>query len=94
MDKPSMKFYCHIENGGHRFRAVSPELNMFGSYPALVYESNHYGNPGPAVTIPVLTVEQCDAMISCLEHIKKTHLEQDNPEKYSYEFEKPEVDLE
>lgn len=83
-----MKFYCHIENGGHTISVIKPERNSFGEYPALAYQTNHYGNPSPAVVIPVLTVEQCDAMIECLKHIKKKHLEKKNPEKYTYYFHK------
>jgi hypothetical protein len=85
-----MKFYCHIENGGHSISTLDPEYNTFGRYPALVYETNHYGNPSPAVIVPVLTAEQCDAMIACLEHIKIVHLNRDLPSKYTYNFDNPE----
>lgn len=86
-----MKFYCHIENGGHTISAIKPENNWFGEWPALAYQTNHYGNPSPVVVVPVLTVEQCDAMIDCLKHIKKKHLDKKNPEKYTYYFHKPET---
>jgi hypothetical protein len=89
-----MRYYCHIENGGHNISAVDPKDNKFGEYPALVYETNHYGNPSPAVVIPVLTVEQADAMIACLKHLKKTHLDKNDPEKFTYEFNKPELNPE
>ena len=85
-----MKFYCHIENGGHTISTLDPGDNPFGEYPGLVYVTNHFSNPCPAVVVPVLTAEQCDAMIACLEHIKTVHLDRDNPLKYTYEFDKPE----
>lgn len=85
-----MKFYCHIENGGHTISTLDPKDNIFGEYPALVYQANHFGNAGPTVVVPVLTIEQCDAMIACLKHVKKTHLEKKNPSKYTYYFHKPE----
>lgn len=86
-----MKFYCHIENGGHTISVWSPKGNTLAKYPALVYEANHFGNPSPAVIVPVLTVEQCDAMIECLQHIKKKHLNKNKPEKYTYYFDNPEA---
>mgnify|MGYP003704345755 CR=1 FL=1 len=85
-----MKFYCHIENGGHTISVIDPADNKFGLYPALCYETNHFGNPSPAVVVPVLTVEQADAMIECLEHIKKQHLNKKKPETFTYYFHKPE----
>ena len=85
-----MRYYCHIENGGHTISVVEPTNNKFGEYPALSYQTNHYGNPSPAVVIPVLTVEQADAMIDCLKHIKKNHLSKKDPSLFTYYFHKPE----
>ena len=60
------RFYCHVENGG-----LTVFVESYGPGPQyLTADWCHYGNAGPKASIPLLTVEQVDAMIKLLEDAK------------------------
>jgi hypothetical protein len=79
--KMKIQKYMHVENGGLTFGVAQDENDP----PYLYADWCHYGNAGPKIIFPIITVEQCDAMIDMLSEIRK-HI----TDNHSYNVSKPE----
>ncbi len=85
-------FYCHMNNGGlhvdlEEENDDDEEDNDNVGIQSLCAQWIHFGNQGPHVKIPLLTVKQVDGMIALLEKAKERI-----SENHSYNLGEPQFD--